>query len=213
MALMMEAATGDNVYDVAFSTHFAAQLQSWTREYEQAEALAVRALELSEKHQFVEMAAYTRPILGRARVQLGHAAEGIALMRNGIAALMESGSRMETRNCTVWLAEALECEGALPEAFETLERALQSNTSELIYQPETLRLRGRLQLKQGNPEMAEADFREAIALAQSMSAKAWELRAATSLARLLADTDRRDEARAILADIYNWFTEGFDTPI
>ena len=211
MAMMMEAANGDNVYDVAFSTHFAAQLQTWTREYEQAEALAVRALELSEKHQFVEMAAYTRPILGRARVQTGHAAEGIALMRNGISALMESGSRMETRNCTVWLAEALECEGALREAFETLDRALQSNTSELIYQPETLRLRGRLQLKQGKPEMAEADFREAIALAHSMSAKAWELRAAMSLARLLDKQGKRDEARAMLADIYGWFTEGFDT--
>jgi predicted ATPase len=59
--------------------------------------------------------------------------------------------------------------------------------------------------------LAEADFREAISLAQKMSAKAWELRAATSLARLLRDNHRRDEARASLAEIYNWFTEGFDT--
>jgi len=63
----------------------------------------------------------------------------------------------------------------------------------------------------GESQLAEADFREAIALAQKMSAKAWELRAATSLARLLRDTGRRDEARAILSEIYNWFTEGFDT--
>jgi predicted ATPase len=59
--------------------------------------------------------------------------------------------------------------------------------------------------------MAETDFRDAIALAQKMQAKAWELRATTSLARLLASQGRRDEAHAMLADIYNWFTEGFDT--
>ena len=59
--------------------------------------------------------------------------------------------------------------------------------------------------------MAEADFREAIALAQKMTAKAWELRATTSLARLLASQGNRDKARTMLAEIYNWFTEGFDT--
>ena len=60
--------------------------------------------------------------------------------------------------------------------------------------------------------MAEADFRDAIALAQKMHAKAFELRATMSLARLLATPDRRDEARTTLAEIYGWFTEGFDTP-
>ncbi len=59
--------------------------------------------------------------------------------------------------------------------------------------------------------MAEADLREAIALAQRMSAKAYELRATTSLARLLAKQGKRDEAHAMLAEIYGWFTEGFDT--
>jgi predicted ATPase len=58
---------------------------------------------------------------------------------------------------------------------------------------------------------AEACFRKAIEIARSQSAKSWELRAATSLARLLRATSRRDEARAMLAEIYNWFTEGFDT--
>jgi predicted ATPase len=59
--------------------------------------------------------------------------------------------------------------------------------------------------------MAEADFREAIALARGMGAKSWELRTTMSLVRLLRDTDRRTEARSMLADIYGWFTEGFDT--
>jgi predicted ATPase len=58
---------------------------------------------------------------------------------------------------------------------------------------------------------AEKCLRKAIAVARSQEAKFWELRATTSLARLLRDTNRRNEARAILAEIYNWFTEGFDT--
>jgi predicted ATPase len=74
-----------------------------------------------------------------------------------------------------------------------------------------LRLRGELRLKNGQPELAEADFGEAIALARQIGAKAWELRTTMSLARLLAKQARRDEARTMLADIYNWFTEGFDT--
>jgi predicted ATPase len=59
--------------------------------------------------------------------------------------------------------------------------------------------------------LAEADFREAITLAQKTSAKTMELRATMSLARLLRHSNRRNEARAILAEIYGWFTEGFDT--
>ena len=58
---------------------------------------------------------------------------------------------------------------------------------------------------------AEAAFREAVEIARSQSAKLYELRAATSFARLLLNTGGRDEARAMLAQIYNWFTEGFDT--
>ena len=58
---------------------------------------------------------------------------------------------------------------------------------------------------------AEKCYRESIAIAKSQSAKWWELRATTSLARLLRDTSRRDEGRAMLTEVYNWFTEGFDT--
>jgi predicted ATPase len=84
------------------------------------------------------------------------------------------------------------------------------NPHELVSRPETFRLRGELRLAKGQAELAEADFREAIALSVGMSAKSWELRAMMSLAGLLADHDRRDEAH-MLAEIYGWFTEGFDT--
>jgi predicted ATPase len=70
---------------------------------------------------------------------------------------------------------------------------------------------GAIALKQGSSEEAARAFREAIEAAQAQSAKSWELRATMSLARLLDKQGRRDEARAMLADIYRWFTEGFDT--
>jgi predicted ATPase len=78
--------------------------------------------------------------------------------------------------------------------------------------PDFFRLRGELRLEKGQSGWAETDLREAVALAQGMGAKAWELRAKMSLARLLASQDRREEACRMLTNIYNWFTEGFDTP-
>ena len=125
--------------------------------------------------------------------------------------MLEIGARVSISHYTAWLAAAQEREGAIVDALETVEQALQANPDELVHRPETLRLRGELRLKQGQTELAEADFREAIALAQKMGAKAWELRATMSLARLLAKQGRRDEARTMLAEIYGWFTEGFDT--
>jgi predicted ATPase len=110
-----------------------------------------------------------------------------------------------------YLAGAQEREGAIGDALETLEQALRAHADRRVYRPEALRLHGELRFKKGQTELAEADFREAIALAQSMGAKAWELRATTSLARLLAKQGRCKEAHTMLAEIYNWFTEGFDT--
>jgi predicted ATPase len=75
------------------------------------------------------------------------------------------------------------------------------------------RLKGKLLLKQDDSNAAEAQscYERAIEIARKQSAKSWELRATTSLARLLAKQGKRDEARLVLADIYGWFTEGFDT--
>jgi len=77
----MAVANRDNPYELAFSLLFAANLRRLMREYEQAEALAARALEVSERNQFPFLAAYSRCILGHAQAQLGRATEGVALAR------------------------------------------------------------------------------------------------------------------------------------
>jgi tetratricopeptide (TPR) repeat protein len=181
------------------------------RENEQAEMLAARALEPCEKHRFPNEAAYLRCILGHARAELGRTAEGIALIREGIAGSLKAGVRITVTRYINSLAAAQRLDGAISDALGTIEQALQFNPAELIYRPETFRLRGELRLEQGQAELAAGDFREAIALARTMGAKAWELRATMSLAQLLDKQGKRDQARAMLADIYNWFTEGFDT--
>jgi predicted ATPase len=93
-------------------------------------------------------------------------------------------------------------------AFEVAERA-----GEHFFDPELYRIKGEINLRSSKPdiEAAERSFQDTIGLARRCEAKWFELRATASLARLLRDTNRRDEARAMLAEIYNWFTEGIDT--
>jgi predicted ATPase len=112
--------------------------------------------------------------------------------------------------------EAGQPEAGLAVIAEALDAA--DKTGERFYEAELYRVRGDELLKLGvqKPEskveeQAEACFRKAIEVARHQSAKSFELRATTSHARLLAKQDRRDEARTMLAEIYGWFTEGFDT--
>jgi tetratricopeptide (TPR) repeat protein len=209
---MMTLVNASNPYEVAFSWMFDAILRLFLREYKQAEDSAARALDLAEKYQIPQPAAYTRFALGQARAQLGRTTEGIALIRQGLAAMLEVGMRLTVPYVIASLADAQEREGLTAQALETVEQALRTDPQELLnYRPEALKLRGELRLKQGQMELAEADFRESIALAHGQSAKHPELRSTMSLARLLDSQGKRAEARAMLSDIYNWFTEGFDT--
>ncbi|HJU09382.1 MAG TPA: hypothetical protein VJ728_00825, partial [Candidatus Binataceae bacterium] len=169
------------------------------------------ALELCEHHQFVWLAEWTRCVLGDTRSRLGRLAEGTALIRRGIAGLFDIGVRGKLSEFTAYLAAALDREGATGDALETVEQALQLNSDEIYYRPETLRVRGEIQRKLGHVDLAESDFRSSIELAQRMGAKAWELRTTMSLARLLKSQCRGPEARSMLTQVFNSLMEGFDT--
>jgi tetratricopeptide (TPR) repeat protein len=108
------------------------------------------------------------------------------------------------------LAEAQECAEAYDNALETIREALECNPAQLVHRPEALRIRGELQFKQAQPDLAQGDFNDAVELAQRMGAEALELRASMGLARVLVRQGRCDQACAMLAEIYGWFTEGFD---
>jgi predicted ATPase len=140
--------------------------------------------------------------------------DAVARIRAGLAELDAVNFYLGRPLYECLLGEVQTLAGATDEALTTVELALQKYPDEVLYRPYALWVRGGLRLKidpGSNAKRAEADFREAIAIAQSMSAKSWELRATMSLARLLTKQGKRDDARTILAEIYNWFTEGFDT--
>ena len=210
IAKMIATTNANNPYEVAFSRLFAAEFGFMLREYDQAAALASQALELSEKHQFPLLAAMSRCALGKVQKELGHATLGVELLRQGITSLFEIGARLNGFNNKIWLALSQEAAGTTVEAMETIDQALQEIPKEYLLVPIMLTVRGGFKVKQGHSESAEADFREAVTLSRSRGAKMFELDAIKGLARLLASRGRRDEAHAMLAEIYNWFTEGFD---
>jgi tetratricopeptide (TPR) repeat protein len=138
----MAAADENNPHELAISRMRAAQLQVYLREYREAEVLATRALEQSEKNRILPDAAYSRCVLGRARAELSHATDGVALIRQGIAGLLEVGLRLDIPTYTAYLAAAQWREGAIIDALKTVEQALRANPDALTHRPEMLRLRG-----------------------------------------------------------------------
>ena len=152
---------------------------------------------------------------GWAIAEQGRYEEGIALMREAIAAAHGAGAEIGRTDRLSHLAEMCMKAGHLDDAFSIVGEALAAvdRQEERYYEPDIHRVRGEVLLRQDSSNIPQAEecFRGAIEIAHKQSGKSLELRAATSLARLLRDTDRGDEARTTLAEIYNWFTEGFDT--
>jgi class 3 adenylate cyclase/tetratricopeptide (TPR) repeat protein len=138
--------------------------------------------------------------------------QGIALIRNAIAT--RAVFRLYRALYGSLLVDAFASLGRIDDAMTALDETLPfAETEEHYYEAELHRLRGELLLSRtvADREDPERCIRKAIDIARRQGAKSWELRATTSLARLLRDTGRRDGARTMLTEIYNWFTEGFDT--
>jgi predicted ATPase len=151
---------------------------------------------------------------GWVKVKNGDVAEGISLLRRSSAAYRATGAEMWMPHHTALLARACEIAGQVEEALTLLEDALQivERTGERWFTAELYRHKGRLLLPQGQSEAAEELYGRALSIAREQGARLWELRAAVSLARLRHGRDRHAQARDLLAPLYGWFTEGFDTP-
>ena len=179
------------------------------RDPNKVQEIAERLFALASEQQsvFMDDASVCR---GWAMAQQGKANEGIALIRSGLDSYVTLGFRLDAFTLRL-LSEAQASAGQLEEALDTIQAAINAIGAMQITLPSLFWWRGELHLKQGDASLADQDFREAVSAARRIGTKAYELRATTSLARLLRDTSRRAEARAMLAEIYNWFTEGFDT--
>jgi tetratricopeptide (TPR) repeat protein len=152
---------------------------------------------------------------GWSLAALERADEGIPLLITGIAGWHELGFKIRKPWVLTLLGDSCRMAGERQAALEHLAEArrLAEETGDRCYQAETLRLRGDVQLAMGDPVEAEASYREALGIARQQSARLWELRAAMSLARLWRNQGRRAEARDLLARAYDWFTDGFGTPV
>jgi predicted ATPase len=177
--------------------------------------LAEELLALSAEHGFPVLNALGAVHRGWCLAMAGRETEGIAQLTGGLAVYRSTGALRAVPYLFMLLAEAYQtarqpAEGVrhLVEAVRIMER-----TQERDFEAELYRARGELLLDAGDRAAAKESFCAALAVARRQSAKLWELRAATSLARLWCDQGERAEARDLLAPVYGWFTEGFDTPV
>jgi predicted ATPase len=152
---------------------------------------------------------------GWALVEQGQCEEGIAQLGEGLVAYRATGAELECSHWLALLAEAYRDTGQPEEGLSLITQALDhvAQTGIVYYEAELHRLDGELRLRLDSPDeqRAEASFRRALEIAGGQHAKSWELRAATSLARLWGRQGRQTEARELLAPVYGWFTEGFGT--
>jgi predicted ATPase len=189
--------------------------REWQRSREWEEAL----MRLSREQGFPFWVSGGTILEGWVLAEQGQWQEGITQLRQGLAALHAIGTEQYRPSLLVMLAEAYGEVGQPEEGLSVLAeaRAVVRN-GRRMYEAELYRLKGMLTLqsKVQSPKSkvekeAEEYFQKAIEVARCQSAKAWELRATMSLSRLRQSQGKKEEARRMLTEIYNWFTEGFDT--
>jgi predicted ATPase len=191
-------------------------VHEFRREVPEAHARSEAALALATEHGFVEWLLNIMNQYGGTLAMLGHYEAGIAQMCQGIATPQATQTRKERLpKLLSRLAAAYGNSGQAEVGLGVLAEALAmvATMGDGLYQAELHRLKRELLLRQGVPDalQAEACFHQAIAISQSQQAKSWELRAATSLTTLWQRQGKRQEAYDLLAPVYNWFTEGFNT--
>jgi predicted ATPase len=207
----------DHAYSRALAHFFAAWCAQLRRDLPATATHATAALTLTQEHAFhYHLAALSLVFRGWAIALQGQAAEGIRQMRQGLAAQQAVGAETNRPLYLSLLAEAYGCIGQVHEGLQMLAEALAvvQQHHDRFYEAEVYRLQGEfLRSRAGEDHAAaEVSLRQALIISQHQAAKAFELRAAMSLARLWQQQGRRHEACNLLAPIYGWFTAGFNTP-
>jgi len=172
------------------------------------------AVRLCQEHGFPLYLALSRAMYGWALAMQGEVRAGIQELQAGIAARRATGTTLLLPSLLLLLAEAYFQAGQTHEALDQVDEALRlvEASGEHLEETQLRRLKGELLLAMGeDATKTEACFQRALDVARRQRARSWELRAATSLARLWQRQRRTEEARALLQGVYGWFTEGLDT--
>jgi class 3 adenylate cyclase/predicted ATPase len=206
----------DRPFSLALALVFAACLHQYRREWRVVQELAEAAMTLSTEQGFPFHLAHGTAIHGWALMEQGQVENGIIQIRQGIAAYLALGAELEQPYYLALLAEAYGKGGRAGEGLRMLDEALADVNQHAVrfHEAELHRLKGELLRTLSAEKHAEAEtcFLQALDIARQQQAKSLELRAVMSLARLWQHQGKCAEAHELLAPLYGWFTEGFDTP-
>ena len=204
-----------HTFSLAYALYFGARLHQFRREWNEILELTQPLLDLSREQGFQFWLASGRNVRGAALAMMGETEAGVEQMHVGLGARLATGAQSGQPRELVQLAEAYGKVGQAAEGLHVLSAvpALTEKTGERFAASECYRVKGELLLMQAaaNAQEAETNFQLALNIARHQQAKSWELRAALSLSRLWQQQGQRSEAHELLAPIYGWFTEGFDT--
>jgi class 3 adenylate cyclase/tetratricopeptide (TPR) repeat protein len=202
-------------FSMILAVEFAALVRHLRRETALAKARAETDIGLSTEQANAFFLGCGMVEQGWVIAQEGQGDEGVALILRGMDVCRSSGSILEFPHCWASLADAYRAAGRVDEALGAVAEGLKQarETSARFNEAELYRLKGELLLMGGGPGAGGVEdcFRQAVEIARRQGAKSLELRAATSLSRLLQREGKREDARRLLAEVYGWFTEGFDT--
>jgi predicted ATPase len=200
---------------LALALFLAAMFHAFRREMRLTQERAEAAISLAKEQGFPFWLALGSLLRGWALAQQEKVQEGIEQITQSLTAYRVTGAENYRLYWLAFLADAYGTLGEPEEGLTVLAEALTlvDTTGARLYEPEMYRLKGALLLQQASDHQAEAEsaFHHALEIARHQQAKSFELRAATSLARLWQQQGKRQEAHDLLASVYNWFTEGFDT--
>jgi predicted ATPase len=187
----------------------------WCRNYSTANAQLDEGVALADEKGAAFWKAWGLVHQGCVLAQTGKASDAVQMITASIIGLRSTGSTLGTPCFLSYLARAYAKLRIFDDAWRCIgeARTAMDTNGERWFEAEANRIAGEITLMSPEPETAKAEayFERALAIARQQQAKSWQLRAAMSMARLWRDQGKRDEARDLLAPVYGWFTEGFDT--
>jgi len=203
-----------NPFIYAMALGLASALHVYRNEFSQALARADASSALSAKHGFPQWTAYAMMFKGRALAALGSADDGIAEMQQGWADWQALGAKLVTAQATFMLADACAKAGRIAAGLDWIKVAAEHARTfdERLLDAEIHRVHGELLLERAATGDGEACLRRSLEITRRQKAKSLELRTAMVLAQLWQCQGQRQAAYDLLAPIYGWFSEGFDSP-
>jgi DNA-binding SARP family transcriptional activator/predicted ATPase len=188
-------------------------LNAMRRDWSALNKYSQQMLDLVNENRLQLWAGSAHMCRGNALIMLGQIQEGETMTREGLESAISSGVICFSSRSYSFLAQGMAKRDQLEQGLAILDEGLAmiEKTDERYWEAEHHRVRATLLLRQGDESAAEVSLQKAIEVAQAQKAKSWELRAATDLARLWQTQGKTEKAKQLLAPVYEWFTEGFDT--